>query len=138
MDFYTIQCLKPTLYLITWHRTSNGLGTDNAYLDALKDILQQAEAPVYFISDLRHGRLVNMGSIKRLGKLTEHPMWGGSTAFTNNPVSRLHVSNFQRYTGNNLDHNPLLETPEEAIGFLESLQAGLTTDMDWESIIKKD
>jgi hypothetical protein len=64
----------------------------------MHDMLDSAPQPLYFLSDLRKGRIVGMRAIAELGKCTQHPKWAGSTAFTQNPISRLFVDSFRSMT----------------------------------------
>ena len=139
MDSYECIELKPNLYLLRWRRTpSVGAPVEEKFLTELRDILNNAKTPVYFISDLRKGKLLNALTLRELGLLTQHPKWGGSTAFSADPVTNLVVNVFKRYTKGGSTYNSrdlTWEKPVDAITYLESLEPSITEDVDWQSVI---
>jgi len=134
---YHFTTLHQTLIYITWKRTPS---TENgkAFIQALQQILDQANAPLYFISDLRHGQIVDIRIIHQLIGLTQHPNWAGSTAFSQNPISRLFLGSFHKMLPAGLDKNATFDRPEEAIAFLEHLCPGLTSSVNWPYILEAE
>lgn len=130
---YTITPLMPRLILIRWRRTPI---TDEAklFIQTLQDMLDQAAQSLYFISDLRHGRIVDVRVIHQLSHLTQHAMWGGSTAFSQNPISKIFLGSFQRMVAAS-DKNATFERPEDAVAFLEHLVPDLAAAVDWTQVL---
>lgn len=134
MDYKTKK-LASNLIFIKWYRTPplNSPVVDQ-FTRELELILEKADQPVYFISDLRKGRIIDMRAIRRLGDLTRHKNWGGSTAFSKEPISAIFVRSFQKFSGQITSRDTMHTTPEEAFGFLEALKPGITQDLDWSDI----
>lgn len=134
---YHIHQLSKELVYIRWAGLPQpNTETEIAYLDELKSLLDQAEQPLYFISDLRQGRIVDIEILKQLAALTQHPKWAGSTAFAHNPISSIFAETFSRFAYRDKNHQEIWETPEEALAYLESIKPGVTQGIDWNSIIK--
>lgn len=135
---YTLQRLSARLMFIQWHRTPTS-ESGNSFVQALQSLLNEAEEVQYFISDLRRGRIIDMAVINRLGNLTRHPRWGGSTAFSANPISQIFAQSFLKLASHPKDLNAIFDKPEDAIQFLESLCPGLTSEpsLDWNAIIRQ-
>lgn len=140
MTGYECIQLKPNLVLLRWHRTPDiGDPIEARFIRELRQMLDEAEVSIYFISDLRKGKMINALTLRRLGQLTQHRKWAGSTAFSADPVTNLMVNVFKRYVkgGAILDNRNLTwNTPEEAIAYLESLHLGLTQAVDWPTVIE--
>jgi hypothetical protein len=134
VDDYQLIPLSAELILIQWQRTPTP-AVEDQYLDALKNLLDESDHPLYFLSDLRKGRIMGMRAIKRLGELTHHPKWAGSTAFSHNPITKMLVSNFRHYAMDTRSRNEMHNTPEQAIAFLENLRPGITDGVDFSPYI---
>lgn len=127
--------LSPELYLIRWQR-SPSVAEANQFINEHIQLLDDASHPLYFISDLRQGYITDTMVIRRLAKLTEHPNYGGGTAFgTGGNLATTFVGIFFRFArGVNYEHN-MWRTAKEALTYLESLKAGLTANIDWEDTL---
>ncbi len=134
---YIIHRLSPDLVLITWvGLPQTGTRVELAFLAELKQLLDQADQPFYLISDLRQGRIVDVGLLKQLADLTQHKNWAGSSAFANNPISAIFVDTFTKFAHFDKGHREIWDTPEEALAYLESLKPGITANIDWNEVIK--
>lgn len=132
---YEIKAIKPTLFLITWNGyPSNGEAAQ--FIRELTALLNNAKEALYFISDLRKGCIVNVRMVSQLVALTQHPKWGGSTAFSKQPISRIFLNSFERLLPEAKGDNNTFEHPEEAISYLEMLAPELTKDVNWQEFIK--
>jgi hypothetical protein len=67
--------------------------------------------------------------------LTEHTNWGGSTAFSNNPVTSIMVGFFSRFAHKERPQDEIWNTPEEALAYLESIKPNITANLDWNAIL---
>lgn len=133
---YKIISLSDELVFIRWYHTPphNSTVGDHFVLE-IKHLLEAAQRPLYFISDLRRGRIVSMRVIQNLAKLTEHPLWGGSTAFTGDPVTMMFVRSFKTFSTPSGTRNEIQKTPEEALSFLETLKPGITAGINWQELV---
>lgn len=134
---YQIIPLSEQLYFIRWRTTPPaGSEIEQQFIAALQDLLDAASEPIYFMSDLRRGRISNVRALHQLSKLADHPNWGGGTSFSNNPVTMVLAGVFAEFVKHG-DHPELTsDNPEAAIAFLESLKEGLTVNIDWVDILK--
>ncbi len=132
---YTVTRLSPGLIYIIWHRTPV-TATGDAFLEELKTLLDSSSETLFFLSDLRRGRIIDIGTISRLSDLSRHPNWGGSSAFSANPISRIFVNSFLKYAREPEERNSMFNDPADAIRFLEALHPGITADIDWETVLK--
>ena len=138
MMSYDIQRLSDELVLIKWHKTpAANTGIEERYLQELKQLLDQSPKPLYFISDLRQGRIINVRTLRALGQLTGHKNWAGSTAFSQNPVTKVLVNSFKSFAAEGDTNDEMQNTPEEALAFLEKLKPGLVRGIAWDNIIQE-
>lgn len=133
---FTFTRLSSKLVLITWLKTPDNQA-EEAYLHQLGEILDQAEHPLYFISDIRKGRIIGMRAIQRLSAFTSHKNWAGSTAFSSDPITALLVRSFRSFATKVNSRNEMQTTPETALSFLETLKPAITEDVDWDTVIGK-
>ncbi|MCA9912299.1 MAG: hypothetical protein KC496_03085 [Anaerolineae bacterium] len=131
---YKIQWLKDNLVYITWKRTP-GITEAQRFVSELDGIVRNSEQKLYFMSDLRRGRIIDIRVIQMLSRLTQHENWAGSVAFTTDPVSRSFLNIFQGMILENKDRNPMFDEFEKAYSFLETLSPGITDGVDWESVL---
>ena len=134
---YVMHALKENLVLIIWRKAPQR-SEGYQYLHELEERLNAAEKPLYFISDLRKGRISDIRVISQLSQLSRHPNWAGSTAFSRDPMTRMFVGTYQRLTEKEQERNTMYDTPEQAIAFLESLEEGLTAGVDWAAYLGGD
>lgn len=130
---YEIQQLSERLFLIRWHTTPTvGSPVEQRFLDDLHALLTNARQPLYFLIDVRQGRISNAEALRDMGKLTAHAKWGGSASFSGNPTTRLMMDVFRKYAHRSLSErlNQTWHTPQQALNHLESLSNGVTTGID--------
>jgi hypothetical protein len=133
---YEISRLSESLVYIRWLQTpSLNSASERQYLVDVTKLLDEASTPQYFVSDLRYGRIVTVTILRRLGGLTKHANWGGSTAFSSNPVTSIMVGFFSRFAHKERPQDEIWNTPEEALAYLESIQPNITADLDWNAIL---
>ncbi|MBL8165670.1 MAG: hypothetical protein JNJ61_27040 [Anaerolineae bacterium] len=137
--YYRITPLKENLIYIKWYRAPRpNTHTVKEFITDLQTRLDTASVGLYFISDLRQGRIVDMRVIQQLAGLSKHERWAGSTAFSDNPVSNVLVRSFSRFAGQPKEHREIWTTPEEAIAYLESVKPGLSDEVDWKTLLDTD
>lgn len=133
---YVIQRLKPNLVFIRWLQSpARNSAAERDFLDALANVLERVDVPQYFISDLRRGRIIGQKALMHLSNLASHAKWGGSTAFYDNPVSAIYAQTFQNLVRSLDEKDRIYERPQQALEFLESLEPGITTDVDWNELL---
>jgi len=138
---YRILWLNPCLYYVKWFEIPkpNSQMMKNYFFE-LNAILDSEENPVYFLSDLRKGHITNVHLLLQLAKVLNHKNYGGGAAFSDKGSASTDMSMFQyiqkmsRSTTANTNHQ-LFVTAEEAIAYLESLEADITRDIHWEEIL---
>jgi hypothetical protein len=127
---YRFVPLNDRLILIAWSRTPNNTEATQ-YIRDLTTRLDQAAQPLYFISDMRRGRIIDIHIIRRLSNLSRHANWAGSTAFTQNPISQIFGDTYQKMVAHKVESNLIFDEPAQAIAYLETLCPGLTADINW-------
>lgn len=135
MTPYTFTRLNQHLVLITWLRSPR---SDEAvqYITDLTRLLDDSPDPVYFISDMRKGRIMEMNIIRRLSELAQHSHWAGSTAFTETSLSRMFGENYRRMVvADKVERNKIFREPEQAVAYLETLCPGLAAEVDWDAVL---
>lgn len=136
-DAYKIRKLSDELVFIQWYITpALDSGIEKQFLQELQRLLDESAVPVYFISDLRRGRIVNIQALQQLGELTLHKNWAGSTAFSKDPITSLFVRSFKTFAWQTKSRNEMQATPEEALSFIASLKPGITDDVDWDAVLR--
>lgn len=137
MDYEFLQ-LSARLYFIRWNdNPAIGSPSETHFLEEMRRTLDSAPQPVYFVSDLRNGRVSNAVVLRELGKLTAHRNWGGSASFSEDPTTHLMMNVFRKYSHRNLSEprNQTWKTPQEAINYLDKLAPGITAEVDWDALI---
>lgn len=133
---YTIIPLSGNLVYIRWNRSpQRSAPSETKFIKEVRTILDMAEDKIYFISDLRKGRIVNVDVLLKLGQLVLHSHWGGSTAFSSNQLTKVFVDAYSRFAQKEKPQDEIWDTPEEAIGYLESLKEGITQNIDWNTVL---
>ncbi len=133
---YQIILASDQLVFIRWLRESTSMDVETQFLSEIQALLDNAEQPLYFISDLRKGRIVNVESLRELGELTKHANCGGETGFTNNPYTTQFMKLFARFAAKPQSSRNLANSPEQSIAYLESLVPGLTQGIDWDALLE--
>ena len=133
---YEITKLTDELVFIRWLRTpGRDSKIEDQYLNDLRGILDESPVPMYFLSDLRQGRIADVRAIQKLGQLTKHKHWAGSTAFSSDPITALLVRSFRSFATKVNSRNEMQDTPEAALSFLETLKPSVTENVDWDVVI---
>lgn len=127
---YRFTWLNKRLVLISWSRTPDTIEAAQ-YIRDLKQLLDTAEEALYFITDLRRGRIIDLNVIRHLVDLSHHANWAGSTAFTENPISQIFGTTYQRLMGHKAEKNQVFNQPADAIAFLEALCPRITEGINW-------
>lgn len=91
---------------------------------------------MYFLSDLRLGRITNVAMLQQLAKVIDHSNYGGSTAFSESLMSELFVGVFSRFADPGDAEHAFYKTLDQALGYLERIKPGLTAEIDWEGVVK--
>ena len=138
---YKILWLNPCLYYIKWFEIPkpNSKIMKNYFFE-LNAILDSEEKLVYFLSDLRKGHITNVHLLLQLAKVLSHKNYGGGAAFSDNSSASSDMSMFRYIQNMSHSANPkhsheLFLTAEEAIAYIESLEAGITQNIDWDEIL---
>ncbi|MBZ0282824.1 MAG: hypothetical protein K8L97_18945 [Anaerolineae bacterium] len=136
MAFYTLSLLSDELVFIKWHKIhKETTQPEAAFIDELRRLLEQAEHPLYFLSDLRLARIVDVNTLQRLGKLTQHPNYGGGVAFSEDIISTIFVNLFSKFAADpKKGESVMYKKVEEALTHLEKLKPGLTQGIDWNTV----
>ncbi|MBE0689356.1 MAG: hypothetical protein IH587_04460 [Anaerolineae bacterium] len=129
---YSVHKLSERLYYIRWLKPPTS-AEGHAFVDSLGRLLEESPQPVYFISDLRNGQITDVQVLRRLGGLTKHEKWAGSTAFSERIASKVFVNLFTALAQTR--HREIWPTAEEALAYLESVCPGLTANIDWQDVL---
>lgn len=136
-EFYRTQQLKPELVLIQWFKDPGiGSAIPQRWLADLTAYLDAADAPLYFISDLRQASITDVAAIREtVGAITKHPRYGGGTSFSQKFSSTLYANLFARLSR---IEKPSADTLEAALLILEEFNPGITKDIDWGTVVVPD
>jgi hypothetical protein len=133
---YSIQKLSDELYYIRWSAAPKAESKpEKDFIPALSALLDESPHPIYFISDLRKGRIMNVGVINQLASLSHHKNWAGSTAFSSDPIASIFVGTFSKLAKQKSEHREIQNTPEESLAYLESLKESITDNIDWDMVL---
>jgi hypothetical protein len=135
--YFILKSLTAELIYIRWYMAKSSEASPlSAFISQLGRTLNEAPQPLYFLSDLRYGRILDIAVIQQLGGLTKHPNWAGSAAFSANPISQMLVGNFNRMRSDGKRKNrEIYDTPEEVIASLEVIKPGVSGGVDWIAIL---
>ncbi len=135
-DYYRLQALTKELVYIKWYRLSKEETQSKIhFIRDMEQLLDQAEAPLYFLSDLRQGRIVDVNLLQKLGGLTQHANYGGGSAFSKDVLSEIFVGLFSKFAAPKQGDSVFYENIEDALAYLESLKAGLAHNIDWNAVL---
>ena len=135
-SFYDLRQVSDELIFIKWYKAANEhTRPENEYIDDLRQRIVTSPQPLYFLSDLRQGRIVDVGILQRLGSLTRHPNYGGGSAFSEDVVSSMFVGVFSKFADAEKGSSVFYKTIDQALAYLEALKPGVTTTVDWEVFI---
>ncbi|MAU08698.1 MAG: hypothetical protein CL607_02660 [Anaerolineaceae bacterium] len=132
---YEIEWLTDRVILITWHKSPMDPNVTTAYIRELHEILYSVTEPIFFLSDLRKGRIQDVRALQGLAELTKHKNWGGGASFSQNPLTRIFVDTVRRLAADINTRDGIFLTPEKAIAYLESLEPHITEDIDWNAVL---
>ena len=132
---YQFHYLSEQLILVIWERYPTPR-EERQFLSEHQKQLQNATNPLYYISDLRRGKILTVSIINEMSKLTKHKNYGGGTAFSTDPISKIMVGSFRKLTREASERTQIFDTPEEALKFLESMEHGITENIDWEAYME--
>ncbi|MCA0455930.1 MAG: hypothetical protein LCI00_18280 [Chloroflexi bacterium] len=135
-SFYDLRQLSDELIFIKWYKTANvNTRPENEYIEDLRKRVITAPRPLYFLSDLRQGRIVDVGVLNRLGSLTRHPNYGGGSAFSEDVISSMFVGVFSKFADAEKGSSVFYKTIDQALAYLEALNPGVSSTVDWETFI---
>ena len=136
--YYELLQLSDQLVFIKWHQSPANLQVEQQFLLDIQQALDAADHKIYFLSDLRKGRIITIRTLQTLGALTAHENWGGSAAFSRNLTTKLFVNTFTRLAKATEGKDQMFEKPEDALAFMASLQPGLIDGIDWQTHLNGD
>lgn len=134
--FYTLKFLSDELVFVKWYKIrKETMKPEVDFTTELHHLLEQSPHPLYFISDLRLARIVDVGILQQLGKLTKHRQYGGGVAFSEDIISTIFVNLFSKFAADpKKGESVMYKTAEEALAHLEKLKPGLTQEIDWNAV----
>jgi len=132
-----MQLLRADFLLIRWlSAPAEGYQPQTDYIGQLRAYLEAAKQPIYFLSDLRHGRITDVRILQQLGKLTYHPMFGGGTAFAGDISAEVYVGVFSHFASRPKRVDTVHASLEAALAHLEKLKVGITEGIDWSCVFE--
>ncbi len=129
--YYTLQQLNADLFFVRWYRRPvPDSKSETEYVAELRDQLNAVNHSLYFLSNLRRGRIVNVRILNELAELTHHPHYGGGVAFSDDNVSNMFVNIFSRLTDSEENRHVFHPSIEAAVAHLETLKPGISAGLD--------
>lgn len=132
---YQIQLLNKNLVFIQWHAFPDEKQALQ-YIQDIQGMLDEAEQPLYFLSDLRKGYIIQAHIIRKLSQFTQHPKFGGATSISRNnainPILRL-----WKLFSSNKNTSDTWTNLEDAVQYLETLKPGLMQGIDWQEVMNE-
>ncbi len=126
---YRIVILKPNLIFIQWYRTPTERSPEiKRWLEELRQLVAQAEEPLYFLSDLRAGSVNDVNALFELSILSKHRNWAMGVAFSQSISSEVYAGLFARFSPR---EKPIANSLEAALSLLETTKPGITADIEW-------
>lgn len=136
--YYILLEVTEELLFIKWYRSASAdTKPQEEFVDDLRARLDASEIPLYFLSDLRGGRIMDVGIIQRLGRLTHHLNYGAGTAFSIDVFSSMFVGVFSRFAKPEKGESVFYDKMEDALAYLESFKPGVTRDINWGEVLAK-
>ncbi|MBI5958143.1 MAG: hypothetical protein HY866_05380 [Chloroflexi bacterium] len=133
---YQINSVSDQLVYIRWFREPEEERSVEKFLQDLKQVLDNSPHPVYILSDLREGRLKNVGDVRRLAELvSNHPRFASGTSFSQDAYTPVFVDLFSKFAHQTDRASEIWPTLEQALGYLEVLAPGVTQGIDWVEIV---
>jgi hypothetical protein len=135
-SFYDLHQLTDELIFVKWYKTaSTSAKPESEYIEDLRRRLKESAHPLYFLSDLRQGRIIDVGILQKLGSLTHHENYGGGAAFSEDVISSMFVGIFSKFATAEKGSSVFYKTIDETLSYLEALKPGVTQTVDWQSFI---
>lgn len=135
--FYRIILLTSELVFIKWYRLAQpGTVPEKQIVDDMRRILDTASGKLYFISDLRDGRIMDIRLLQQSAKSIQHPNWGEGTAFAQDAMSKMFAKVYAQFAKKIEVRREIWDTPEEAIAYLESIKPGISDGIDWQYLLE--
>ncbi len=135
-SFYDLRQVTDELIFIKWYKTANAFTRpESEYIEDLRRRLKDSPHPLYFLSDLRQGRIIDVGILQKLGSLTRHVNYGGGSAFSEDVISSMFVGIFSKFADAEKGSSVFYKTIDQALSYLEALKPGVTTPVDWQTFI---
>ncbi len=135
-SFYNLRQVTDELIFVKWYKTANAsTKPESEYIEVLRHLLKESPHPLYFLSDLRQGRIVDVGILQKLGILTKHENYGGGAAFSEDVISSMFVGIFSKFATAEKGSSVFYKTIDDALSYLEALKPGVTQTVDWQSFI---
>ena len=135
-SFYDLRQLTDDLIFVKWYKTTNDFTRpEDDYIEDLRKRLNDSPQPLYFLSDLRKGRIIDVGILQKLGALTRHVNYGGGSAFSDDVISSMFVGVFSKFASVEKGSSVFYKTIDDALAYLEALKPGVTAMVDWQTFI---
>ena len=135
-SFYDLRQVTDELIFVKWQKTANALTRpETDYIEDLRKRLKDSPYPLYFLSDLRKGRIIDVGILQKLGGLTRHVNYGGGSAFSEDVISSMFVGIFSKFATAEKGTSVFYKTIDDALVYLEALKPGVTQAVDWQTFI---
>jgi len=136
-SFYDLRQVTDELIFIKWYKTPNAFTRpESEYIDDVQKRLKESPHPLYFLSDLRLGRIIDVGILQKLGSLTRHENYGGGSAFSEDVISSMFVGIFSKFADAEKGSSVFYKRIDDALAYLEALKPGVTTPVDWQTFIE--
>lgn len=133
---YRITRVSNKMVFIRWFGEPENTKSEDQFIHELKAVLDEADNPVYILSDLREGRLKNVEAIRKLADLVEHhPNFSGGTSFSHDIYTPLFVGLYSKFSHQDKTVREIWPSLQEALSYLESLAPGVTQNIDWDRLI---
>jgi hypothetical protein len=136
---YYLKALSEELLFIKWYKVPVGEATqpESHFIHDLKERLDTSPHPLYFLSDLRQGRITDVKILHQLGQLTRHANYGGGMAFSGDLISGIFVGVFSEFALPEKGTDVFHETIQDALAHLEAMKPGVTQVVDWAEVLEE-
>ncbi len=132
-SFYDLRQVTDELIFVKWYKTANPFThPESEYIDDLRRRLKESPHPLYFLSDLRQGRIIDVSILQKLGSLTRHVNYGGGSAFSENVISSMFVGIFSKFADAEKGSSVFYKRIDDVLAYLEALKPGVTAPVDWQ------
>lgn len=131
-----MRLLHPQLLLIRWYSTpAVGSPVYETFLRHLERYLFRAPAPLYVLSDLRFGCIIDETTLKQMAYLATHPNMAAGAAFSLNPTSRIYANRYARMHADASTETAIFDTAHEALDYLENKLHGISMFVDLNELL---